>query len=359
MSRPEWISDPVHAPSAAHRDGAQSRQAELTKPPGSLGRLEAIAVELAALQAAERPAVGDCRIALFAADHGIVEDGVSAFDEVVTLQMMRNFAAGGAAICALAEEVGAGLELIDVGTRWSGETPATVRDERIAAGTANMRLGPARSEAQLAAALEAGRRAADRAADDGITTFIAGEMGIGNTTAAAALTGALLNKPAPGLVGPGTGHDPQGLRRKVEAVDETLELHRGELGGPAALADPWEAGRRVGGLEIAAMAGAYIRCAQRGQVIILDGFISGAAALLAERLRPGARQWMLFGHRSKEPGHERLLAALGGQPILDLGMRLGEGTGAAAAIPLLRQACAVHNRMATFSEAGVTPEGTS
>jgi len=359
VNRPEWLDAPILQASQAHTDRARAYQDHLTKPPGSLGRLEAIAIQLAGLQGTDQPTVDPVHTTLFAGDHGIAEDGVSAFDPVVTKQMMTNFADGGAAICVLAEEIDASLEVVDVGTCWQGEVPGAVRDERIAAGTANMRLGPAMSEAQLYAALDAGARAVDRTVEaHGTRVFIAGEMGIANTTAAAAVVGALLNKPAPGLVGPGTGHDAHGLRRKAEAVDETLALHREQLGGAGHLAaDPWEAGRRVGGLEIAAMAGAYLRCAQRGVVIVVDGFISGAAALLAEHLRPGTRAWMLLGHSSAEPGHHRIVAALGGRPMVEFGMRLGEGSGAATAIPLMRMACAIHNRMATFTEAGVTPEG--
>ncbi len=268
--------------------------------------------------------------------------------------MLRNFADGGAAICVLADELDAGLEVVDVGTRWEGQLPEAVRDERVAAGTANMRLAPAMSEGQLLAALETGYWAAERRAREGTRVFIAGEMGIGNTTAAAALIAALLNKPALGLVGPGTGHRGQGLRQKAQLVEAALERHRRAVGGAAALTDPWEAGRRLGGLEIAAMAGAYLRCAQQGIAIVLDGFISGAAALLAERMHPGTREWMIAGHSSAEPGHRRILPALGKDPLLALGMRLGEGSGAATAIPLLRSACAIHNRMATFSEAGIS-----
>ncbi len=357
MTQPQWLSDPLRSISDAHRQQAQAHQDQLTKPPGSLGRLEEIAIHIAALQARDRPVVDPVRICLFAADHGIAEDRVSAFDPVVTLQMMSNFANGGAAICVLAEEIGAELEVIDVGTRWEGAIPESVRDERIAPGTANMRLQPAMTEEQFLAALESGRDAVDRAAEAGVRAFIAGEMGIANTTAAAAVVGALLNKPAPGLVGPGTGHNAAGLRHKAALVDETLDRHREELGGAKPLSNPWEAGRRVGGFELAAMAGAYIRCAQRGLVIVLDGFISGAAALLADRIRPGTRDWMLLGHRSAEPGHHRIVAALGDDPLLEFNMRLGEGSGAASAVPLMRLACAIHNRMATFASAGVTPEG--
>ncbi|ABM62618.1 nicotinate-nucleotide--dimethylbenzimidazole phosphoribosyltransferase [Halorhodospira halophila] len=358
MNQPEWLDESIPEAHPQYAEQAQARQDQLTKPPGSLGRLEEIAIQLAGLQQTAHPVVDPVQITLFAGDHGIAKDGVSAFDPVVTLQMMENFSNGGAAICVMSEEIGAELEVVDVGTRWQGAVPRAVRDERIAPGTANMRRQPAMTDEQFGAALTSGARAVDRAIEkNGTRVFIAGEMGIANTTAAAAVVGALLNKAAPGLVGPGTGHDASGVRRKAQAVDDTLALHRDQLGGAAALAAPWEAGRRVGGLELAAMTGAYIRCAQRGVVIVLDGFISGAAALLAERLRPGCRGWMILGHNSAEPGHHRIVAALGGRPLLEFNMRLGEGSGAATAVPLMRMACAIHNRMATFAEAGVTPEG--
>ncbi|MBK1733897.1 nicotinate-nucleotide--dimethylbenzimidazole phosphoribosyltransferase [Halorhodospira abdelmalekii] len=358
MSAAAWIeSEPLRQPSPAHLEQALARQRELTKPPGSLGALEQIAAHLAAIQHTEYPAADAAHFCLFAADHGITAEGVSAVDSIVTQQMLLNFIQGGAAISVLAKSLGAPLRVVDVGTRWPGALPGPIHDARIAPGTANMRRAPAMSAEQFAAALNCGREAVDLAAAEGVQVWIAGEMGIGNTSAAAALSAALLEKPASALVGPGTGHDPAGLRHKTATIAAALAFHRDDLGNPAALRNPWEAGRRVGGLEIAAMAGSYLRCAQLGIAVVLDGFISAAAALLAERLRPGTRAVMLYGHRSAEPGHDRILAALGGRPLLDLGMRLGEGSGAAAALPLLRLACAIHRDMATFAQAGVHQAG--
>lgn len=359
MIQPEWLHEPLHQPSSAHRERARQHQDQLTKPPGSLGELESLAVQLAAIQHRDAPQSDPLQIALFAADHGITAEGVAAFDPIVTQQMMTNFINGGAAIAVMAEQLGATLEVIDVGTRWPGALPPPIRDQRIAAGTANLRRTAAMSAEQFGAALECGREAAERAAHNGTQVFIAGEMGIGNTSAAAALTAALLDKPALGLVGPGTGQHGAGLRNKAATIDAALAFHRRELGTATALSNPWEAGRRVGGLEIAAMAGAYLRCAQLGITVLLDGFISGAAALLAERLRPGCKEIMVCGHSSAEPGHKRIIWALGGRPLLNLGMRLGEGSGAAAAVPLLRTACAIHTGMATFAQAGIDAGGAA
>lgn len=353
LTQPPWLNEPLSPLSDAHRQGALEHQAQLTKPPGSLGELEAIAAQLAAIQHHAEPQADPLHIALFAADHGITAEGVSPIDPVVTQQMMSNFVTGGAAISVMARQLGCNLEIIDVGTRWPGNLPDPIRDQRIAPGTANMRHTAAMSTAQFLASLECGREAAERAKQQGIKVFIAGEMGIGNTSAAAALSAALLDKPATGFVGPGTGHRDTGLRHKEQTIVATLDFHRSELGSSGALTNPWEAGRRVGGLEIAAMAGAYLRCAQLGIAVLLDGFISGSAALLAERIVPGARANMLFGHCSAEPGHTHLINALGGRPMLNLAMRLGEGSGAAAAVPLVRMACAIHNGMATFTQAGV------
>lgn len=358
-NHPDWLEQPLNGLSRSHSQTARQRQEQLTKPPGSLGVLESIAVQLAAIQHQHSPQCDPVQITLFAADHGITAEGVSPFDSVVTQQMLKNFINGGAAIAVMAKQLGCPLEVIDVGTCWPGALPHPIRDQRIAPGTANMRRTAAMSSAQFLAALECGREAAERAQEKGIKLFVAGEMGIGNSSAAAALGAALLDTPAAGLVGPGAGHKGAALRNKEATLAATLDFHRTELGSSKALADPWEAGRRVGGLEIAAMAGAYLRCAQLGIAVLLDGFISGSAALLAERLRPGVRDNMLCGHSSAEPGHSRIVDALGGRPILNLGMCLGEGSGAATAVPILRSACAIHNGMATFAEAGISSGGES
>ncbi|MGH8613768.1 MAG: nicotinate-nucleotide--dimethylbenzimidazole phosphoribosyltransferase [Gammaproteobacteria bacterium] len=327
------------------RGQAEARQASLTKPPGALGRLEALAVRLASLQGTARPRVDRIHIAVFAGDHGVAAEGVSAFPQAVTVQMVRNFAQGGAAINVLARELGARLEVVNLGTVTDPGPLEGVLDLRLGAGTANLAREAAMSKAQLARALQAGRHSAQRARASGAQLFIGGEMGIGNTTSAAALACAQLQAPPAALAGPGTGLDAAGVNHKIEVIRRALALHAGQLSNPA------EALRRLGGFEIAALTGAFIACAQMGLPVLVDGFISSAAALTAARLCAGAASWFVFAHASSEPGHTQILNALDAPPLLDLGMRLGEGSGAAVAVPLLRLACALHNGMATFAEA--------
>jgi nicotinate-nucleotide--dimethylbenzimidazole phosphoribosyltransferase len=342
-----WLQGPVAPLDANAREQARNRQARLLKPPGALGRLEDLAIGLAAMQGMAMPAAERVRIVLFAADHGVAREGVSAFPQSVTASMLRCFAEGGSAIHVLAQTLGAELEVLDLGT--VGETGSIrgVSDARIGPGTANFVEAPAMSAEQLAQALQVGRAAAERARRARSQLLIGGEMGIGNTTAATALASALLNETPEKLAGPGAGLDRAGVRHKIEIVRRGLARHRDGL------ASPVEVLRRLGGFEIAALVGAYIGCARIGLPVLVDGFICTAAALAAERLCPGCRDWFIFSHVSAEPGHARMLHALAGQPLLDLGMRLGEGSGAAVAVPLLRLACALHAGMATFGDAGV------
>ncbi|MHB0916828.1 MAG: nicotinate-nucleotide--dimethylbenzimidazole phosphoribosyltransferase [Thiobacillus sp.] len=332
----------------AARAAALARQAQLTKPPGSLGRLEDIAIQLAAMQGRVLPRIQQPWISIFAADHGVADEGVSAFPQSVTQQMLANFVGGGAAISVLARETGATLEVVDVGTL-APSPVAGVIQAQVARGTANFCRQPAMSAAQAHAALDAGAVACARAQAGGADVFIGGEMGIANTTAAAALACALLGLPGAALAGAGTGIDSVGVARKAALIARALALH----GLAAAPSGPLQALCAVGGFEIGALAGAYLAAAQAGLPVLVDGFICSAAALLAVRLNPGARDWMLFAHASAEGGHAAVLRALDAQPLLALDMRLGEASGAAAAIPLLRLACALHAGMATFAEAGV------
>jgi len=335
-------------PDPAAETAARLRQETLTKPPGSLGQLEALATRLAALQGRERPGVDQVQIVVFAADHGVAAEGVSAFPQAVTAEMVKNFARGGAAISVLARTLGARLEVVNLGTVADCGDHAAVTQVRLGPGTANLAQTAAMTEAQALAALDAGRASVVRACSHGVELYIGGEMGIGNTTAAAAVSCALLGAEPEALAGPGTGLDGAGVAHKVGVIRRALLLHRDFL------RDPFEVVRCVGGFEIAALSGAYISCAQKGLPVLVDGFIASAAALLASRLCPGAERWMLFAHRSAEPGHGRVLAALRAEPLLALNLRLGEGSGAAAALPLLRLACDLHNGMATFAEAGVS-----
>jgi nicotinate-nucleotide--dimethylbenzimidazole phosphoribosyltransferase len=343
----EWLHIAVAQPDERARSTAIERQQSLTKPPGSLGRLETVAIQLAALQGSEQPGLERIHISVFAADHGVAVEGVSAFPQAVTAQMVGNFARDGAAICVLARTLGAELEVINLGTVSDPGPLPRVLNLHLGSGTNNFCQEPAMDETQLARAIHAGRQGAERAKLAEAQLFIGGEMGIGNTTAAAALACALLEAEPEAIAGPGTGLDSQGVWRKVEVIHQALALHH------AKSSEPLEVLRRLGGFEIAALTGAYMACAHIGLPVLVDGFISSVAALMANRLCPGAVHWMLFSHASAEPGHQLVLQALEVEPLLDLGMRLGEGSGAASAVPLLRLACALHNEMATFAEAGV------
>jgi len=343
-----WYAAAPSAPDEAARAAAERRQGELTKPPGSLGRLEEVAVRLAAMQGTAAPDLERVRIAVFAGDHGVAAEGVSAFPQAVTAEMIRNFSRGGAAISVLARELGAELEVVDLGAAEDpGPLPGVVA-ARIAAGTGNLRGEPAMLAEELDAALSAGRDAAERAAEAGARLLVGGEMGIANTTAATALACGLTGRSPEALAGPGSGVDAAGVDRKAAVIRDALGLHTPDP------AEPLEALRTVGGFELAGLAGAYIGAAQRGVPSLVDGFIATTAALAAVRINPDVAPWLVYGHRSAEPGHEAVLAALDAEPLLDLGMRLGEGSGAAAAVGLLRTAVALHNGMATFAEAGIS-----
>ena len=342
-----WWLNPCKASDASAYQHALARQQQLTKPAGSLGRLEALAVQLAGLQGQVKPAMEQVWIAIFAGDHGVVAEGVSAYPQAVTGQMLHNFVAGGAAISVLAQQLAAQLEVIDLGTVTPSLNLPGVRHLNIAAGTANFVNGPAMTEAQGRLALQAGRDSARRALASGAQLFIGGEMGIGNTTAASALACALLDCPVSDLTGPGTGLDAQGVSHKVIVIERALAVHAAQRG------DALHTLFNLGGLEIAALVGAYLACAQDGIVVLVDGFICSVAALVATRLNPACREWLVFGHRGAEPGHRHVLHCLDAQPLLELGLRLGEGSGAALAVPLLRLACALHGQMATFAEAAV------
>lgn len=341
-----WWHMPCRATSEAARDAARQRDAQLTKPAGSLGLLEPLVWQLAALQERPRPVMEQIWIAIFAGDHGVAEEGVSAFPQSVTAQMLGNFINGGAAISVLARQLEAQLEVIDLGTVLPvGPLPA-VRHLALGPGTANFTRAPAMNAATCQAALQAGRDSALRAQERGAELYIGGEMGIGNTTTAAALACALLDLAPAALAGPGTGLDTAGVARKRAVIERALMLHAGER-------DTFDWLCRLGGFELAALAGAYLACAQQGIAVLVDGFICSVAALCAVRLNPACRDWLLFAHRSAEPGHLAVLQALDARPLLDLGLRLGEGSGAALAVPLLRLACELHNGMATFGEAAV------
>jgi nicotinate-nucleotide--dimethylbenzimidazole phosphoribosyltransferase len=341
-----WITAACPEPSEYHRAAAEARQNVLTKPLGSLGVLERLAVQLASLQATERPRASVAPIVLFAGDHGVTEQGVSAYPSDVTTEMLRNFARGGAAIAVLARELGARLHVVDVGTLADGPVEGVVTDKP-RHGTRDFSAEPAMTQDELVFAIDAGRRAALRAIGTGAEVLILGEMGIGNTTSAAALAATLLGVDAGDVVGAGTGLSSERVSHKANVVRGALMKH-GLAGGTSSV---WDALRCVGGFEIAALAGAMIAAAQERVPVLVDGFIASVAALAAIRLNSSCTPWLIYSHRSMERGHRMVLDALGADPILDLKLRLGEGSGAATALPILRLACALHAGMATFEEA--------
>ena len=322
------LSD-LPGPDAAAADAAGARNAHLTKPPGSLGRLEELGVWYAGWRGTPRPRIAVPQIVVFAGNHGVAARGVSAFPPAVTAQMVANFEAGGAAINQLAEVAGARLDVVALDL----DTP-----------TGDIAAGPAMGEAEFCAAFARGWAAVDGATD----LLVVGEMGIGNTTAAAAVVTALHGGDPVGWTGPGTGLDDAGVARKAAVVAEALAAN------PAAAGDGLEALRCLGGRELAAMAGAILAARHRRVPVLLDGFICCAAAAALEAAKAGALDHAVAGHLSAEAGHGPLLDALGKPPLLSLGLRLGEGSGAAVAIGVVRAAVACLSGMATFAEAGVS-----
>jgi nicotinate-nucleotide--dimethylbenzimidazole phosphoribosyltransferase len=326
---------------------AEARQLSLTKPPRSLGRLEEIANRIAAIQQTLAPKVETAQIVVFAGDHGVTAEGVAPYPSAVTAQMVANFLAGGAAVNALAAVAGAGVTVVDIGVA-SDEPPAPgVSGRRVARGTRNMLREPAMTRDQAIDAIlvgvEQGLEAASRADMIGL-----GEMGIGNSTAAGAVTAALTGLPPASVTGRGTGADDAMLRRKIAVIEEALRTRRPDAH------DGLDVLAKVGGLEIAGLAGVVLAGAAHRRVVVTDGFIATAAAAIAVRLCPAAVDYLFAAHRSVEPGHDALLELIGQEPLLDLRMRLGEGTGAALAFGIIRSAVAAFTRMATFASAGVS-----
>jgi nicotinate-nucleotide--dimethylbenzimidazole phosphoribosyltransferase len=338
----------ITAPDPEVAAAARTRQDRLTKPPGSLGRLEDLSVWVASCQGVcpprqfQRP-----RVVVFAGDHGVTSAGVSAYPAEVTAQMVANFDAGGAAINVLAEAAGASVRVVDIAVDAEPLSPA-MGAHKVRRGSGNIAVEDALSAEEAAAAIEAGRRIADEEVDSGADLLIAGDMGIGNTTAATTLIAALTNSEPVAVVGRGTGIDDAGWARKTAAIRDALYRARGLTTDPVGLL------RVCGGADFAAMAGFCAQAAVRRTPVLLDGMVVTAAALVADRLAPGARRWWQAGHLSTEPAHEYALQQLELEPIIDMRMRLGEGTGAAVALPVVRAAVAALASMATFDEAGVT-----
>lgn len=346
-----WWLDTAKIPSQQAQKVAEARQLQLTKPTGSLSELETVAVQLASLQDTSHPDIQKPWISIFAGDHGVMQENISAYPQAVTRQMLQNFATGGACISVIAKEYNAKLQIIDCGSVGEAYDYVGVERHCIRAGTANFVQEVAMTEDQCRAALDLGRNSVEDAVAYGASIYVAGEMGIGNTCSASAVACFLLDEDAEQLTGVGTGIRAEQLIHKKKIIDQALALHQDYVGQ-----DAFKALCAVGGLEIAAMTGAYIRCAQLGLPVVIDGFISSVSALLAVRLNPAVRQWMLFGHQSAEYGHRRLLEELQANPLLKLNLRLGEGSGAGAALGLIKLACSLHNNMATFAQAAVIGE---
>jgi nicotinate-nucleotide--dimethylbenzimidazole phosphoribosyltransferase len=325
---------------------AQERQNRLTKPPGSLGLLEQISIRLAGISGDPLPRIGRKTVVVMAGDHGVAAEGVSAFPSEVTAQMVANFVNGGAAINVLAAHEGVEVVVVDMGVNGAVAGDG-VWDRKIKAGAGNIARGPAMSREEAAAAILAGAAVAEQLIESGVSLLATGDMGIANTTPSSALVAVLGGFEPEEVTGRGTGIDEAGLRKKLAAVHRAIEVNRPDPG------DALDVLAKVGGLEIAGLVGLILGCAANRRPVVIDGFISGAAALAAARLEPKSVHYMIGSHLSVEPGHRRALTAIGLSPMLHMDMRLGEGTGAVLAMNLVEASAKVLLQMATFAEAGV------
>jgi nicotinate-nucleotide--dimethylbenzimidazole phosphoribosyltransferase len=350
----------LRSPDAEAAAAADARQAQLTKPPGALGRLERLGSQLAAIAGKVPPPVPeDAVVVVFAGDHGVLAEGVTPWPAEVTAQMVANFLAGGAAINVLAREVGARVVVVDIGVATQVPSPAgTSGGELLSAnvrpGTGNLAVEPAMTLDEAAAALDVGASLAARLHGEGAMCLVTGDMGIGNTTPSAALVAALTSSEARDVTGRGTGISDEQLSVKVAAVERGLARARGELGADLRAADPLGVLAQLGGLEIAGIAGLVVGGAAARVPVVLDGVIALAGALVAAALAPDCASYLIAGHRSTEPGASVAMSHLGLEPLLDLQLRLGEGTGGCLALPIVRAAARVLGEMATFGDAGVS-----
>ncbi|MFD2368985.1 nicotinate-nucleotide--dimethylbenzimidazole phosphoribosyltransferase [Brevibacillus sp. GCM10020057] len=345
----DWIKqlgtiEPLHQETA---EQTKQHVDQLTKPLGSLGRLETLAVELAAMTKEAFPVTSPPGVIVFAADHGVAREGVSAYPQEVTAQMLLNLTQGGAGINVFARQIGALQKFVDVGVAAEVDAPGVCK-RRIRAGSGNILREAAMTREEAERSIQVGIEAAHEIVGEGAKVLIVGEVGIGNTTASSAILAALTGADPDEIVGRGTGLTDEGWQRKKAVVREALALHRPDA------ADPLDVLSKVGGLEIGAMAGAILGAASRRVPVLLDGFIATVAALLAVRIAPAAADYLIAGHRSQEPGHAYVLKTLAKEPLLDLQLRLGEGSGAALAFPLVEAASRMVREMATFASAGVS-----
>jgi len=348
MGKIEETRSRVGGLDAAAMEAARARQERLTKPPGSLGRLEEISILLAGMQGAPRPEVSAKAIFVMAGDHGVVAEGVSAYPQEVTPQMVANFLRGGAAINVLARQVGARVVVADLGVASDLEPHPALLVRKIGRGTRNFASGPAMTREEAIRSIEAGIEILEEERAKGLQMAGVGEMGIGNTTPSAAIAAAFTGLAAEAVTGRGTGVDDARFAAKVKAVARGLTVNRPDP------KDAIDVLAKVGGFEIGGLAGVILAAAARRVPVVIDGFISAAAALVAAELEPRVKSFLIAGHLSVEPGHQAILERLGLRPLLDLKMRLGEGTGAALAMGVIEGAVKILNEMATFDEAGVS-----
>jgi nicotinate-nucleotide--dimethylbenzimidazole phosphoribosyltransferase len=327
---------------------AKARQNTLTKPAGSLGRLEELSIQLAGITGKEIPVISDKVIVTMAGDHGVVAEGVSAFPQEVTPQMVLNFLRGGAAINVLARHVGARITIVDMGVAADMEPHPSLIVKKVAYGTANMTKGPAMTREQAEQAVLAGVEVVKAEIAKGLDIVGTGDMGIGNTTPSAAIAAALTGVEPAKLAGRGTGVDDAGLKRKIDAIERALAVNRPDP------KDGLDVLAKVGGFEIGGLAGVILGAAAARKPVMVDGFISTAAAMIAVTIAPAVRPYLISAHRSQEYGHSQMVEWLGLKPLVDLDFRLGEGTGAALGISFAEAACKILAEMATFTEAGVS-----
>jgi len=329
---------------------AQSRQDTLTKPPGSLGRLEELSVQLAGIQGRTIPQIKDKAIIVMAGDHGVVAEKIGNWPQEVTVQMVANFLCGGAGINVLARQTGTRITVVDMGVASDLKPDPRLLLKKVGPGTRNMALGPAMTPKQAVRAVETGIEVMTAEVTRGLDIIGTGDMGIGNTTASSAICAVMTGKPVTEVTGRGTGLDDSQLKHKIAVIEKALSVNHPDP------AQPLDVLAKVGGFEIGGLAGVMLAAAAHRIPVVIDGFISGAAALMANALAPGLKDFIIPAHVSAEAGHQALLKHLGLKPLLDLGLRLGEGTGAALGIFLAETAARILAEMATFAEAGVSEE---
>jgi nicotinate-nucleotide--dimethylbenzimidazole phosphoribosyltransferase len=339
----------IHPVSPALIAKAYQRLDSLTKPKRSLGYLEEIASRIVAILQQEHPQIQGRRVFVFVGDHKVVEEGVSAYPSAVTALMVKNFLAGGAAINVLARQAGAKIEVIDIGMLEDLGKAKGLRRHNVKRGAANIAKGPAMTANEVLKAVAVGIKRAAKAVGQKVTLLATGEMGIGNTTPAAALFSVYLNLPPVQTVGSGTGLDAPGINRKVQVVEQAISLNK------PLCTDALATLATLGGLEIAGICGLCLGAAARSRPVIVDGFISSAGALAAMRICPAVKDYLFFAHMSAEAGHRKFFEQEKLRPLVDLGLRLGEGTGAAIAMQIIEDAVAIYNEMATFADAGIAP----